>query len=159
MKTKFFSGLIFFVVASSSISYAATTVTVFDKEGAKQEYKVEESGKLYFSDNSLMIATKAGSNASSVNVADIRKITFASDLTGVENNAAQTIEFFAFPNPVKDVVFIAGVKTGEKVSVFNANGALVKEISYNEEGIDLSSLPTGAYVLSVAGKSAKINKL
>jgi len=158
MKKKFFPAILLFAMCSFAVQ-AATTVSVLEKNGGLKSYQVEESGKMYFSGDGLMIQEKSGSQAVSVNVSNIKKITFSSVSVGVDGNAAEQIALFAFPNPVKDVVFLAGVKKGEKVSVFAANGSLVSEISYEEEGINLSSLPSGAYVLSVSGKSIKISKL
>ena len=143
----------------SFTAQASTVVTIMDKSGSSKEYNIDESGKLYFSGDVLMINEKAGAKDVNVNVADIRKIMFKSSSVGVDGNAADAISLVAFPNPVKDVLFLAGVSKGEKVSVYAVNGSLVGEYSYSDEGINLSSLAAGSYMITVSGKSVKVNKL
>lgn len=158
MKNKLF-GMILFSALCSFSAQAATTVSILSKSGESSSYSVSETGKLYFEGDKLMITEKSGAKSVAVDVSTIRKVTFKSGSVGVEGQASDAIAFAAFPNPVKDVVFLAGVNGGENVSVYNANGALVGEYTYAEEGINLSSLPSGAYVISVSGKSVKISKL
>lgn len=158
MKNKLFSAILFLALCSFA-AQASTPVTIIEKNGTENKYQIEESGKMYFSGNGLVIETKAGAPAITVNVANIRKVTFPKTSVGLDAKDSESISLFAFPNPVKDVVFLAGVKSGEKVAIYSANGSLVSEISYADEGIDLSSLPSGAYVISVVGKSVKISKL
>lgn len=158
MRNKFIPAILLFALCSFS-AQAATVVTIMDKSGSSKDYKIEESGKLYFTDNALMINEKAGAKDVNVKIADIRKIMFKAGSVGVDGNAADAISLFAFPNPVKDVLFLAGVDNGEKVSVFAVNGSLVGEYSYSDEGINLSSLPAGAYMITVSGKTVKITKL
>lgn len=143
----------------SFTAQAVTVVTIMDKSGSTKEYNIDDSGKLYFSGDALMINEKAGAKDVNVNIADIRKILFKSNSVGVDGNAAEAVSLVAFPNPVKDILFLAGVPAGEKVSVYAVNGSLVGEYSYSEEGINLSSLTTGSYMITVSDKSVKINKL
>ncbi|MBR5696323.1 MAG: T9SS type A sorting domain-containing protein [Paludibacteraceae bacterium] len=158
MRKKIF-GTILFSAMCLFMAQAATVITIMDKNGGSKEYNVSDSGKLYFTDNALMINEQAGSKDVSVDISSIRKIMFKPGSVGVGANAADAIALVAFPNPAKDVLFLAGVDNGSKVSVYAANGALVKEYSYSDEGINVSSLPSGSYMITVSGKSVKFNKL
>ncbi len=158
MKKIFLLGMAMGAMLCSSLN-AATTISVVDKTGSSKDYLVEESGKLYFSENDMLINEKSGSETIKVDISGIRKITFKASPTKVEDKASNTLEFTAFPNPVKDVLFLVGVNAGENVSIFAANGTLVKTATYSEEGLNLSTLPAGSYLISVSGKSVKINKI
>lgn len=61
-------------------------------------------------------------------------------------------EVSIFPNPAADVVNIEFESSQiiEKVDVFNIDGKLVRTMNDPASGIDVSGLPTGAYILEVA---------
>lgn len=158
MKKIFLLGMMMGTLMCASLN-AATTISVVNKSGSTNDYLVEESGKLSFSESDLLINQKSGSETIKVDISGIRKITFKATPTNVKENASGQLEFTAFPNPVKDVLFLVGVNAGETVSIYAANGSLVKSVAYSEEGLNLSSLPVGSYLVSVSGKSVKINKI
>ena len=60
-----------------------------------------------------------------------------------------------FPNPAKDVVTIMGQHKGEEIIVYNLLGEIVSSIiaKSDQELISISSLETGVYIVSIAGKS------
>ncbi|MBO7607027.1 MAG: hypothetical protein J6T28_05355, partial [Paludibacteraceae bacterium] len=68
MRNKFIPAILLFALCSFS-AQAATVVTITDKSGSSKDYKIEESGKLYFSDNALMINEKAGAKDVNVQIA------------------------------------------------------------------------------------------
>ena len=55
----------------SFTAQAVTVVTIMDKSGSTKEYNIDDSGKLYFSGDALMINEKAGAKDVNVNVADM----------------------------------------------------------------------------------------
>lgn len=89
---------------------------------------------------------------------DIRKVTFEKSTMGLDQNRADEA-IAAFPNPVKDRMFLSNVKEGAKLLVYNMQGTLVAEMNYSEMGVDMTSLAAGSYVISVNGVSIKVNKL
>jgi len=60
-----------------------------------------------------------------------------------------------FPNPAKDVVTIMGQYKGEEIIVYNLLGEIVSSTiaKSDQELISISSLETGVYIISIAGKS------
>jgi hypothetical protein len=61
-----------------------------------------------------------------------------------------------YPNPTSGVVYIDGIDAVVEVSVFSANGTLVKRTHGNH--VDLSTQPAGAYLLRVGNKTARVVK-
>ncbi len=72
-----------------------------------------------------------------------------------EEYTLHTTALQVHPNPTSGVVNIEGANS-EEVSVFSANGALVKRVQGNR--IDLSNQPAGVYVLKTGNKTARIIK-
>ena len=70
-----------------------------------------------------------------------------------------------FPNPVKDVLHITGIKSQATISILNAAGKLVKQSTANQTSeINIKQLPSGIYYLHVeenvsAGKDKKISNV
>lgn len=158
MKKKYSSILTLAAMLCAASLQAATNITVMMKDGTKSEFQLSEEGKMFFSDNNLCVQAAPTSKLTVYSIADIRKVTFDKSETGLTNNGAES-DVFAFPNPVKDRMFLSNVKEGSKLSIYNMQGALVAEMNYSEEGVDLSSLAAGSYVISVNGVSLKVNKL
>ncbi len=64
-----------------------------------------------------------------------------------------------YPNPCSNQIFIAGVKTGIPVEIFNVTGSSVLIAEYTSKGIDVSSLEPGIYTLMfTSNKEAQVNK-
>ena len=64
-----------------------------------------------------------------------------------------------FPNPVKDELNLEISYDNAKVKIFNATGAIVKEIELNgEKVISVSDLANGLYILSVEDEKGPITE-
>lgn len=61
-----------------------------------------------------------------------------------------------FPNPAQNKLFVRGILC-ERVQVYDSSGQmLVDENKVTQEGIDISQLPDGPYIVKVIGASGKI---
>lgn len=82
----------------------------------------------------------------------VDKVLLASFL-GLENTSA--LQFNVFPNPAKNEIQIAGINGN--VSIADMSGKVLINKAINNETIDISTLSSGSYVLSVEsnGKSGK----
>lgn len=70
--------------------------------------------------------------------------------------ATQTMMQVSYEN---GTVRLTGVKDNEQVRVYSASGLMMTDNKYNsKEGVDLSSLPTGAYIISSNEGSVKVLK-
>ncbi len=82
------------------------------------------------------------------NMAMSTVVTFTTDLTiGIDGNNMSQINYF--PNPVKDNLTITAAKSIDNVTVYNLLGQTVIQVQPRSMNVvlDLSSLPTGTYVL------------
>ncbi len=58
-----------------------------------------------------------------------------------------------FPNPVQDLLLVESTAGWKEFLVLDAQGKVVQSGSYNavQPGLDVSSLPSGAYILRLLG--------
>ena len=64
----------------------------------------------------------------------------------------------AYPNPVADKLYLENITSGSTVSIYNQVGQLVLEVLNAQQGIDVSSLPAGLYVVKNQSSTLKIIK-
>jgi hypothetical protein len=73
-----------------------------------------------------------------------------SSVVSVDENMASSISIY--PNPVKDILYLSGIKGGEKISIYSSNGQQVYSGSLtgnSNTGINLSIIPKGIYHLQI----------
>lgn len=75
--------------------------------------------------------------------------------TGAQNTKA---ELSVYPNPVTETVFIRTDESVKNVSIFSANGSLVKSANGNVKSIDVRSLTTGMYIVKITTPTATVTK-
>ncbi len=69
--------------------------------------------------------------------------------SGVENISGQVIK--AFPNPIQNELYISGVPIGQQLSIYNVQGRLILQNTFNGKSIKTDMLPAGFYVLKCEG--------
>jgi len=63
------------------------------------------------------------------------------------------------PNPVHNTMYLFGIKEGSSIKLVNLQGQVViSRSNYSKEGVDVSSLSKGVYILSVS-QGGKLNTL
>lgn len=136
---------------------ASNVVSVIRKStGEISFFELDDSGKLYFSDDDLVIQTTASSSPKSITLSDIAKVTFKEE-TSVSDVLADGQS--VYPNPTNDYVYVSYVKEGARIDVYAWNGMLLKSEAYSQKtGVSLVELPVGMYVIRVEGRSFKIMK-
>ncbi len=65
-----------------------------------------------------------------------------------------TKELSVYPNPVVDQLFVDQKFTGKKATIRSITGAVVTEAIINTNGVDLSALNAGVYVITIADKQS-----
>ena len=107
--------------------------------------------------NGNFVVARFNNNAQSENlIADNTSLLSADNLTS---------KIKLFPNPVKDVLHITGIKSQATISILNAAGKLVKQSTANQTSeINIKQLPSGIYYLHVEenvspGKDKKISNV
>jgi hypothetical protein len=81
--------------------------------------------------------------------------------TSIQEKSANNTSVFLYPNPVSTKVKIYGLKDLENVSIFDINGNLINESSfqfYNNE-LDVSSFTSGVYYIKAEEISFKFIKV
>ncbi|WP_147676232.1 T9SS type A sorting domain-containing protein [Algibacter pacificus] len=63
-----------------------------------------------------------------------------------------------YPNPVSDRLFITSEELIESVSIYTINGQLVKQSNTTINGIDVSNLSSGLYLLNIKSNSTSLSK-
>lgn len=63
-----------------------------------------------------------------------------------------------YPNPVTDRLFIKSTEQIESVTIFNINGQLVKQNNEAVNGINVSELPLGLYMIEIKTNNNTINQ-
>ena len=62
----------------------------------------------------------------------------------------------SYPNPVKDVVYINSPSTVQQVVMYNISGDIVLQQENVENGINVSTLPQGVYVLKLVAAEGEV---
>lgn len=148
-----FTGLLLCFVSGM----AQTKVTLTFQDASTQEIEVSASGKIYFSDNYMLIDD--GTNVPySFNVANIRNMVF-DEIVGIHDIVTES--FKVYPNPVYNELYISAndFKT-HAYYLFSIDGRMLLQ-GHTQEGepINVSHLPSGIYILKINNTSLKINKL
>lgn len=153
---------IFFAILFSGSLFAQTEVFIHYLNNTEETYSITENGKIYFSENNLLIKEDSGT-AVSIDVSSIRKLIF-NNLTdtatpGIFQNAT---DIYIYPNPATDYINIACTEHSEpiQVKIFSLSGMLVwQNLNCNpNEAIDISYLPAGLYLLNINNKTIKFSK-
>lgn len=159
-KKEFFHKAVIILLFSMSISLCdAHTIIVMDNSGQITQYPIDESGKLAFLDDNIIIKSNINDKSGvTLPLAFIKKISFGgdTDVTDVDNASSA---LSVYPNPTSDYVFVSHAEEGDNVEVYSWNGMLLGEQKYSDRtGVSLKSFPTGLYIVRLNGQSYKINK-
>lgn len=149
---------VFLFLLSAGFAFSQTGIKVTYYTGAEQIFTIETTGKLYFSNDNLLIKTEASATDTSIPVSIIEKITF--------NNALATQEIGAneknlklYPNPSSDFIRIKSESKSISVKIYNLSGQIVLSGTYkSDENIDVSKLKKGVYLVQANGVTIKFIK-
>ncbi len=147
------------LLSISSTGYGQTKVNVYQKSGTEEVIKVDETGGIYFSNDTMNILS--ASTASQLNtyaLSNISKVTF-SEGSGVSSVLAEG-KMILYPNPASTVINIANASDNAQIlTITNVKGQTVKTQRYTgKESINVSNLSKGLYVLNIDGQNLKFEK-
>ena len=74
----------------------------------------------------------------------------SSTLSTVENAKASKLSLY--PNPASDKFYVQGLNGGN-VQVYDANGRMIINTQYTQNGVDVNMLPKGVYVVKITDKN------
>ena len=147
----------------ASAGLAKTQMSVnFGSEAQPRVFEITDATVLSFSTNPATMTVKADSETSGEAVAlgGVQSITFAGAWSGIGQIAAdiQGDALALRQNPVEGVLEVLAPATGD-LSVYSLSGAeLIRVKGWKGQGVDVSALNPGIYVVTVDKKSAKFIK-
>ena len=136
---------------------AQSKVTLTFQDASTQIIDVSASGKIYFSDNYMYIDDGTALPYSFA-VSNIRNMVF-DELLGIQDIVTES--FKVYPNPVHNELYISGNDFRlHPYQLFSTDGRLLLQGESREGNpINVSTLPTGLYILKINNSSFKISKL
>lgn len=161
---KIFGVILLSSCLSESSNAESLTKVVVQHDSSTDSYTMRESGKMYFSNDHLIIDTLGNGNILSKPIRSITKLNFEvvqKSTAGEEMVLYSTPSLSTFPNPVIDYVTIqTDLQVPFDFVVYSVDGKiLLQGVAKNGEPIDFSSLPNGVYFIKVNQAIIKINKL
>ncbi|MBO5863234.1 MAG: T9SS type A sorting domain-containing protein [Paludibacteraceae bacterium] len=136
-----------------------TKITV-EQSGVSEVFYVRESGKLYFSDSSLIIDELGDGNSVSKKLASIDKLQFVQDNTsGTDSKSSASV--CVYPNPASDFIALQnGDNEPALYEIYNTQGEIIMSGSTScSELINISHLPCGLYTLKSNNNVFKFCKI
>lgn len=93
-----------------------------------------------------------GNNQNPRTIVVTQNLTLAAffNTTGVEENGGAIVTLY--PNPTNDALHITGLEDENEISIYNALGICVKQVSIRGEEISVEDLPSGFYFILLQGK-------
>ncbi|MGC4128901.1 MAG: T9SS type A sorting domain-containing protein [Bergeyella sp.] len=151
------AGLLFIFLAG--LAFSQTGIKVIYYTGAEQNFAIQDSGKLYFSGDNLLIKTDASATDTSIPVSIISKIVFSSDSLAAQEVGANDKNLKLYPNPSSDFIRIKSDAKSLSVKIYSLDGKMVLSGNYkSDEDINVSKLEKGVYLVQANGTTIKFIK-
>lgn len=156
--------VLLFANMTMTISAATATQVLVEQEGSIESFIIYDGGKMYFSDNQLILDTLGNGSFMAKPLLSVNKLQFAM----VEISSMGTMEVLnsslsvtTHPNPVVDYMIVRMNQEGPfPYQIYNTNGQVIMQGNVvNGEAIDLSSLAVGVYFIKVEDTYSKFSKL
>lgn len=72
---------------------------------------------------------------------------------------ATVVDVTLAPNPMKDMLYISSNKTFDSATIYNVVGKCVLATTVKDNSIDMSGLPVGMYIVSLANDAETVTKM
>lgn len=163
MKHQAWIALIAAAAALSGLSANAESlgVAVISTDGSVSSVEIEKIERIDILPEAIKIV-QTGGEENSYSINDINRIDIGVKVTpsGIQQITNEG-NIAVWPTAVTSTLNISGAKSDTPVQVFNAAGQCVANAKTTADttlSLDLSNLPTGPYIVTVADKSIKIIK-
>lgn len=133
------------VLLLCAIHLMATQLIVTPYTGNEMQEDISLIGKWVFVGEELQLLDKSGNLLASEDVANIRKITFATRIHDAVEDV-KTNQLLVYPNPTQDILFISGIES-QQLRVYDVQGKLVHQEQGTE--VHVSHLSNGVYILQI----------
>lgn len=146
-----------FVLATSKISAQSFTLVIQMNDKSEVTWTSETLRNIHFDEDvSLIIVDKENHYTHSYLLSEINKLYFQSE-NGIEDFQLEN-SCFVYPNPAKDNISIIGAEN-QNIEIYSIDGKKVLDKIYQNDDIDISSLPQGLYIIKIGNQSLKFNKI
>jgi hypothetical protein len=149
--------LMMLFLATALFTAKAQSIVIQSQEGSEQTISLSDIQKITFSDGYLVLNYNGGTTQSYA-VSTLRKLSFNSTSSTIENALAESVHFF-YQATDQHLYFHNLPDSKSSVTVFRTDGILVIQTTIFSDGtIDASSLPTGIYLVKVNNQVYKFQK-
>lgn len=163
MKTKLFKSFFISAVMGCCAAHAeiVTRVTVQQSDDTN-DFIMHRSGKMYFSDDNLVIDTIGSGPSFSAKLASIDKLLFSTvELTtnGTERIVNDASSIMVYPLNVENTLYVKGAGQTVSYSIVSVSGQkMMSGTCNNDDSIDVSSISKGVYFVIINGSIFKFVK-
>lgn len=131
------------------------TLVIWQKDGSKVYYSLDEQPKTTFTTEDLVITT----NDATINypLSNIQRYTYESGSLGINDIKTQGI---AISHHGEDII-VTGLPIGKSISIYSIDGKLLlsrQSDGSNRQTLSLSALPTGVYIIKAETINYKFMK-
>lgn len=144
----------------SVIGFSQTNVSVFYADDSYETFLISESGRLYFSNDNLLVDT-GDLNPTTITMSDIRKLTFTAINTTDAKSLTSDTKLYVYPTLANNEISINGLtQESVMVTLYSSCGIKIREFMYEQGShIDVSALPMGLYFVKINKSVLKFSKL
>lgn len=139
---------------------AQNVVVVENTDNTTQTFALDEQGEMFFTENNDSLVVRISENDyTSFLLSEISKIYFVHVSSVSEIDVQNTM--FVYPNPARDFIKIANNSQENQILfIYSIDGRMLVKQNYSaNEGIDISSLKEGLYIVKLNGQTFKFSKL
>lgn len=159
MSKKFYVLIAFgvFMILSIQNSYTQTNMSIVLLNGSDEKIPLTDIKTLRFINSGLNVFLMSGIN-SVYDLSQIKKITFKA--ISATSNLDSESDIQVFPNPVRNILFLKNAEQFSGIiTIYTVDGRKILEKSYSQnEGLDVSSLSQGVYILMLNNQALKFSK-
>lgn len=147
--------IILFLAMFCSGAVNAQKLVIWQKDGSRVSYELDDQPKTTFTSDELVITTKTASI--SFPLAKIQRYTYESDELGVRDTKIKGISI----SHNNDVIVVKGLSKGKSVTVYSVDG--IQQLAKNSDGserltISISTLTKGVYLIKADEITYKFSK-
>ena len=145
------------MIMSIHNSLSQTNMSIVLLNGSEEKIPLTDIQYLRFINSGLNVFLMSGIN-SVYDLSQIKKITFKA-ISETSNLGAES-ELQVFPNPVRNILFLKNAKKlSGIITIYTVDGRKILEKSNSQnEGLDVSSLSQGVYILMFNNQALKFSK-
>ena len=149
------------LLLGSQAASAQSTVSITKTNGTVSRYTVQSTGSITFAGDYVVIKESSSTSAQSIPMSAIRNMKFSDSSNGIEEAlGSQQSTVSLYPNPAQNYCVVRS-SDGEQmnVTVYSMTGAKMIDTTVENEGrIDITSLPTGVYMVKINNHTTKLVK-